>query len=288
MKWYKYDKDKFNILIESSDIQFQNLNSNELQIESDFKLPSSIQPLDLYCYNVDSLLIEPYYPKPFKIEELLDFSIVDRGVRSINYKSDLIKSLYPKREFTNGFLTKVIYYKVHNMGGSLSEPVIEVIISYILKNDAVHESGKTVEKRVTTRKWYHTDGSLCEFVIKETEKFYPHITESRAEGRKRRGNIFNITSKDIVILLMFTQTAGDQEAAEQLGLAVASAYESEFNNFTKVAGVQQLIDVITNDTVCFWLDNVVPENATVQFLVPKAIIGETIRDYINRSFSGTL
>lgn len=288
MKWYKYDINNFNILTAVSDTQFEGLEANELQIESNFLRPTEIQPLSIYAYNNETTLIEPYNPKPFKIEEMVDFDIMDKGIRSVNYKSDLISSLYPEREFINGFLTKVVYYKTYNIDGILSEPVIEVVIKYELENDALHESGKTVKKRTSTRKWYHVDGTLCEKVIKETFKFYPHITESRSEGRRRRDNIFNIASKDIVVLLMFTETVGDREAAEQLGLAIASTYGAKFNDFIKIAGVQQLIDVIISDTTYGWLDNIIPVDVSVQFLIPYATIGETIRDFIIRSFKGVL
>lgn len=219
------------------------------------------------------------------IKDLTEDPIVlSKNALSINYKTELDSSLYAERTFQNGFLTLVEYYA--------DEPktklCLTVEVDYQTADDAQYEAGKTVLSRTTTRKWFRRNGRVDNKDIKVTTKNYEHIIEKNQEGKRRRANIFNIAAGDLVICLMASETFGDQESAEQLALAFAGQYESQLATFVDVAAVAQIVDAFNNDVTFMWLDNELPNNPLVTSGLPNAIVGETIRNYMVRSFKGEL
>jgi len=157
--------------------------------------------------------------KKYKLYELIDktggASHSNRvSPKLIDYKTGLTQNAHPYREFTNGFLTKVTWYKEHDNAAadpehssSYSEPVIDVGINYnIGANDFVTD-------RTTTRKWYHEDGTLSADTgsWKVTTKHYTNEGAMK-EGRRRRNNIIVKLQKDVVGMIMITHPSTLAEA----------------------------------------------------------------------------
>lgn len=213
----------------------------------------------------------------------------DRGrdPRGINYKANLNQRLYPKRSFFGGFLTLVIYYLNYDAAtDTFTDPVLKVEVSYVLNEDALINSSKSVASRTTTRTWMRKNGQWADKQAKITNKFYRDITEIRNEGNRRRRNIFDLVSKDMVIMLLYTGVSPDQEAAELLALQLLQTYNNEVTTFLSV-GTTVLSNAIESDTSLPWLDTVIPDTPPLNMLFPGAV-GQTIRYQIVEEVKGNI
>lgn len=213
-----------------------------------------------------------------------------KDFRSVNYKVELLISLYPVKTFLGGFLTLVEYYADRNQ----TIKILDVDISYTVKEDADYPASKTVESRTTTRLWYRKNGKLDSKRSKVTTKYYDDITAVRYEGKRRRKNIVDLSGEDLVKLLMVTQTGFDQTAAENLALEFVGKHGQEVNDFEKFGGDLMIVTTENEaDAQFIWLDNVIPAtfnigqgDIPIQGLVPKAVTGETIRKHMTDWFKG--
>jgi hypothetical protein len=219
----------------------------------------------------------------YEIDELVTDDLKGTDPRNINYKTQLVNALFPKRTFDKGHLIKVEYYKEHDIPtNTFTGLVLTVDVVYDMTNAETYQSSEKVNERTTTRTWRRRNGKMNS--TKVTKKHYSDITLQREEGKRRRTNIFNLVSVDLVTCLTVLIHAGDQQTAENDALVLMAAYNSEVSQYFEVGG-GALITAINDDAVFGWLDTVVPDVNPINLLVPDAV-GGTIRAHVVEMLKG--
>ena len=180
----------------------------------------------------------------------------------VNYITGLTRRLYPIVSYTRGRITR-IDYMLEGWLNALGEKegndlAVREDFEYTL-----NAGGFAVERTQTIR-WYLEDGT--EGGSKTRHKFYDN-KDSREEGRRRRRNVIDILSMDVVGILAATHTSGDIPSAVAIGIAYMGALEAETIDFIETSS-NALRDAITGDADTSWLNNVIDVNGT------------TVRDYI--------
>jgi hypothetical protein len=205
-------------------------------------------------------------PDWVKIHRFILVSNYSKDVAPIdhNYKSGLVTTLFPKREFFHGELQRVCWFA----DKSFTDLIIEVNIVYT--RDPL---GFPIE-RVTTRTWFCEDGTPAP-LTKITEKEYAHdpILQLK-EGIIRRGNLVTNLTASVMGMMMATipANAGESELERQGRVVVTgrnflALYKQEFNNFIDDSN-KEVITAITNAQDA-WLAYPNPYSPTT-----------TIKDYI--------
>lgn len=202
-----------------------------------------------------------------------------RDHRQINYKSGLLDRLHRYVDYTDptywkrGEYRRVEYY----LTPARVTKVIDVVIEYARQpngllamiNPAAQWGDPDFFGRRTVRTWYRADGTPHPDV-KITVKTYDAV-ESGDEGERRRGNVMKQLQYDVLIMLVYTETAGDVAAAEAIGMAYLAKYENEISNYV-ATGDQTIAAGVAADTET-WLDNGLDNP-------PFGLPGVTIRDVI--------
>jgi hypothetical protein len=176
-----------------------------------------------------------------KIQEIAKNEAGHKHPHNINYKTELAQSLYPKREFTFGALTKVEWFS----DVALTDKVIQVDIAYN------YDPLGFATDRTTTRYWYNTDGSSFS-EAKVTYKDYTINPQDQLdEAILRRTNILRqaeVTLIGLVPPLTIADPAVADATALQIkqdGIDFFELYELETSQYRSV-GSQNLENVIKN------------------------------------------
>lgn len=184
----------------------------------------------------------------------------DKHFHNIDYKQELISSLYAKRTMVQGEITQVDWYS----DVALTNKVICVEIVY------VRDSIGFALSRTTTRKWINEDDTENpEFKV--TNKDYTiNINEQLEEGQRRRKNLFNKLSLEVLgrmqVVLYQTYTP---EVIVQKGRDFLLSHSIAWSEFINASHQQILTDLAVPDVINDeWLD---------QDMVDNVI---TIRDYM--------
>jgi len=312
--WVKYDSANSNILIEISDNEFQDLIHNQVQVEynGDWEPPQAglfFVP-HVWRYNETESEVEvntlnniiPYRValKPDQNYRLYKYLFKDHAtlVEKLHeppFGFDYTINVDPKMKKTtqvfnaDGFLTSVIWSIYDFDLGQPIEEVLKVDIVYDLNEDATLQAAKTVIGRTTTRQWILEDGTYKADLsdVSTRKKTYDTHLERKQQGQTRRKNIASFTEEAFVTLVTILHTAGDQQAAEDIGKVLLGTYQADFNNYIEV-GHDALITSIENHVGApaeAALEVVVPDTAPVNVLYPTAV-GQTIRAYIADRYRG--
>lgn len=222
------------------------------------------------------------YVTPETKENIQDYTIPPHG---IDYKRQLIPTLYKKPTFDKGFLIKVEYYTIMETSynnvlkireHNYYDKVLEVDVEYNFGDD------RYISDRKTTRTWWTQDDKPSPFKKITTKKYT--VSEGILEGKRRRTNIIDHTQFDVVGLILQTELAKLQmggtplatnaDEAEELGLPFIRSNANAIVEFIEYGinlgsdgNSSILIDAVTNDNTHGWLDNQIQQ-------------GYTIRDYI--------
>jgi len=191
-------------------------------------------------------------PKPLRVSEYLPDGITVDDPRGYDYVIGLKERLH---EYVvvmfRGEVREMGYYDMASVAANPDDPEqwVRVVGEFI---EYTRDAMDLATSRVTTRKWYCTDGTF-DSRIKVTTKRYTGMT-AMDEGNRRRVNVVNYSSILILGLLAMTETGGDLHAAEVLGRAFTTLYQPQISNFIRV-GDDALQVAIEADTTTTWLDN---------------------------------
>lgn len=246
---------------------------------------------------LDDILLVPHDTRQLSNVKIADYAGIDfNDHRTLNYKTELISGLH--KEITTmyrGEVRKVDYYD----GPAKAIPVLTVDIDYVrqpnglltmVNPNAVWGDADFFGRR-TTRTWYKKDGSLHP-LTKTRDKVYDAVS-AMSEGERRRKNVIQDLSINLLTMLAVTETAADPAnptaaeitEAEVLGVSYISKYESAINiyytagslSWTGKAEHQSTGDAadaptpnISDDTEA-WLSN---------DLTALGMPGTTIKDYL--------
>lgn len=166
----------------------------------------------------------------------------------INYKTGLTTRLHPKHDIVRGELRKTVYY-ADSDGVNFYVPVLEV--NFTWHRDA---SGFCY-RRDSSISYYMNDGSINE-QTKDMIKFY-NEQESIEEGRRRRQNIVNDITLQLLSMLNQTVTGYSAEAILQMGRDWFKLNKTDVETFVE-ASDKTIYTVILNDST-WWMNNVVPD-----------------------------
>lgn len=167
-----------------------------------------------------------------------------------NYKNALDIRLHPKRTFIKGELTKVEFYSSY-------DPGTETFDDLVVQEDYVYirENG-FVSSRELTITWVLADGTLSPNT-KTRIKYYDQGA-ALAEGKRRRKNLINNLSIQIVGLIAATEGVTVEEATAT-GEAFLDKHSADISTF-ELSGSDVLPQAIAADTEELWLDNPLPQD----------------------------
>lgn len=228
-------------------------------------------------------LVSSHSGQPLAGLRIVDHMVEDRtDHRQVNYKTGLIDRLHKYIDFDDtdswfrGEIRRVTYWE----SPTRNNKVLEVTIQYARQpnglltrvNDTAVWGDPDFYGRRTTRTWFRGDGTPHP-VAKVTDKTYDSVAAVE-EGRRRRSNVVNKLTLDVLEALVYTETAGDVEAAEAIGMPYVAKYESQLDNYRQTGDLSlktpPSVPNITDDTE-LWLDN---------DLAALGSPGVTIRDMI--------
>jgi hypothetical protein len=261
------------------------LNGKVIQIEnSSFEVAPPLlwaDTVELGWLHDGTNFVDPGDPPTLVIEDtkIKNIAKAEAAVKhphNINYKTELSQTLYPKREFTFGAVTKVEWFS----DVALTDKVLQVDIVY--NYDALGFA----TNRTTTRTWYNEDDTPYSEAKVSYKDYTLNPQDQLDEAILRRTNILrqcNVNLIGIVPVLTAVDPGfadATQEQVKQDGIAFFEKYELETSQYKSV-GSENLENIIRN------LDLALPENAQwYWFDCPygaplTAITGvTTIRDYI--------
>lgn len=209
-----------------------------------------------------------------KIYSFTKEEAVKKHPHNIDYKIELIQSLYPKRTMVQGEIQNVCWFSDQ----ALTDKVIEVDVSYVRDGN-----GFAVE-RTTTRKWILNNGQEFEETKITNKRYDINIEEQIKEGKRRRGNIVDYVQIPTMGFMIETIQNKTQGEIILMGREFLDFYKDEFQKF-----VESSSSVTDINDVNFGKKNIVVafENAADYWLdnTPMALGGATIRQWLIAEFS---
>jgi len=206
---------------------------------------------------------------------------------AIDYIIDVSPRFYAERVFNKGFITNTTWYT----DSTKNEELLKVWMDWETYEDSPMESAKTIKSRKTYRQWITDDNTYLPVSAdtKITTKYYDTILLQRAEGRRRRDNIFTLLSKDFITLIALSQTSGNTTQAEQIGFTFISKYNKDVSDYKEVGSLMVIQDVLTDNSPEFndMLNFIVPDIPPFNVLVPESV-NYSIRDYLILKMQGLL
>ncbi len=210
----------------------------------------------------DEFLSEAHMPKVLRYAEEYDLNTFTH----LDYVRGLDIRLAPKREFTNGVLTRVDYYASVTLDAQGQEVFDDMIVCE--QYDYVRNSDGFAVSRNMTIKWI-TEAETDHPVTKARFKTY-NLTESLRETARRRQNVLDDVQTSMIGL--FVQGMGmTLDQAMGAGMDFFEHHMSEITAFKEIGALTNLITAITNNTQHPWLDTVIapPSTTARDFLIGK-------------------
>jgi hypothetical protein len=198
-------------------------------------------------------------PSRLKLDSYLPEGDKGRDHRVIDYKSGLITRLYKKLSVVFRGEVRQVQYFADNTETDL---VLQVDIVYNRTGN-----GLAVD-RTTTRTWYKEDGSTHS-ATKTTVKEYDTLHQM-IEGRRRRTNVINMLTIDVLNMLVVTSavdplnpTAQEIVDAEALGSTFMESYSGNIQTYIGTGDLSWVgTPGVGNDSTS-WLDNTFDGSPTV-------------------------
>lgn len=237
--------------------------------------------IEWYQQKIDRISKEGNYPL---IYDFVDKSYNRLFFQSLDYKKGLLSGVKLHPVYTldiNGLLIETIYY----VDETKTKQVLKVNNSYILDDNLTLEpSAREVLSRTTTRTWIDTNGD--EIVkSKLSPKIYDTFDKKNTEGQRRRNNLINSVTVNLVTALILTGTTANKTTAQELLVSFFQSHSASFNNY-KVTGRGEIYNDITNDNST-WLDVVVQDDVNTQTLIPQ-MIGLNLKNYSISKLKGNI
>lgn len=245
-----------------------NVSSDDDNVQVIFKDDfTSEEILDITNYHnslTETDVIETKHVKLYRyipVDRSYDYLVVPKDV---NYKTGLIRSLYPHRIFVKGELQHVYWYSDKD----LTDEILRVDIVYV--RDVL---GFATE-RTTTRIWIREDGSLHPDIKVTIKDYTLNPTDQTKEGKRRRGN--NVDNAIIVTLHFMQQTIPIDypEKTPYDILLEGRAFQASLEQYILTYINSSDKDIITQvqEATDYWLDNDISSITGVE--------GQTIRSWL--------
>jgi hypothetical protein len=153
-----------------------------------------------------------------------------------------------------------------------SDVMLKVTVTYTRAPNGL------VLSRIVTRTWVCEDGTDHPDQKITSKDYSPDPVHQMQEGIRRRENVINQLTIQVLGMLMAIRTAGDPSAAEVLGATFMMTLESYTTNFIRTGDNQTIRGVVMTDTT-EWLDD---------DLTALGMPGVTIRYVIYDSLAGIM
>lgn len=223
-------------------------------------------------------------------------SVSKKSHLSINYKTELKDGIsytpvfYKHEEgIESGLLYKTEYYKdyVDDVNKGTLILIVEEVYTIDQSDTTISNSAKPTISR--TKTWKHivsNTGLIDEIDIKVKTKLYNTREKQHKEGIRRRQNIeeqlIDNVSLGGILSGAFSSSSDAHNKLSDMQKTHSAAFEVWLNG-----GRGSIYDDITNETTTLWLDNVIPDNATTQAMIPQ-MVGLSLRTYIVEKLKGNI
>lgn len=225
------------------------------------------------------------------ISEIVNPQSDKKDFRDINYNNELISGIKLHPVFTfglSGLLESTIYYNGFVDMSNKGEEILRSDISWVVDNDEVIPSAKSIVERTTTRKWKKKGGGYSN-KQKVTPKKYDTNNKKNDAGSRMRLNLRRDAEQKLGTAIYLCDL--DINGAPTLNPTdeMTSFLEFYTNAFYTwhITGKGTIYDDILNDNTKSWMDWVVPDNVSTQAMIPF-MIGVSIRDYSVSKFKGEI
>lgn len=174
-----------------------------------------------------------------------------------------LKDLHKKRTLVRGELLKIEYFASMTLDPNTGSKVGSNLVA---EETRVYTNGPFGPVRKDTSiKYILADDSDGPVVTLEPT-FYD-IEESRTAGRRRRRNVIDGMTIQVIGMLAITQTSGDIDAATAIGKSYLASIAGLVSLYIE-GGDAMLANHITMDIVATWLDNVIaPPSTTIRHYI---------------------
>jgi len=196
---------------------------------------------------------------PFKIYRYVDRDefVVEEVPQSLNYKTGLNKRLHPIHEFSRGRIVRTTYYDSFKIGvnGFVTgiDPIVEEISSWLDNPNGTIERTKEI-------RWFREDKTRSDpkVLIKPYD-----VIESRTEGRRRRRNVGDQLSMNVVGLVMQTERLDKISDAVALCTPWLLKNKNAQDLFVEL-GAPALVQAISADSKTEWLNNEIAPGVSIR------------------------
>lgn len=214
---------------------------------------------------------ESIYERASDFTEEFDLSIYDfclgevknKDVREINFKKELVTSLYWEREWKYGrILKQTAYAQDENANPDKTRPIVEIIDDYFFD---VAGAGY-VSHRMEIITWFKKDGSPG-YTRKYMPKSYREGQKGPDEAERRRKNIVNYLKQAVQELLI--QGGSNQQDAQDDSTALLASIQAQVDGYVK-NGQKDLLVAIQNHPATMF-DSFLAPNFTVRAYILSEI-----------------
>ena len=252
--------------------------------------PSDEALLDLLIENHDG--INPY--AHYKI--LLDINESNnKDVKDVNYKIELNSGV----EYTSvfyihfdgagaGCLDKTEYYRDYIDDDNRGTLILIVEETYVMdaSDPTLPYTARPCLNRTKTWKWVDDSGNIDQVNVKIKSKQYNTRRKRKIEAERRRGNVIEQLIDHVGLGGVLSGAFVDADDAYDKLTSLQELHANAFTGWYS-SGRGSLVDVTENDATTTWLDTVIPDNPTNQFMIPW-IIGLDFRQYIQDKLKGNI
>jgi len=167
-----------------------------------------------------------------KVPKIYDYVVGSSSNKhhfAINYKTELTRTLIPKRTIVRGEVQRVEWFASLDASLNPTDKIIDVQITY------VRDVTGFAQSRTTTRTWINKDGSDNEEVKITSKYYFINPSDMIDEGLKRRKLLVNNLQMPMVKFMceVLMPLGYTQQAVILIGRKFMDDYETEMNNFVE-------------------------------------------------------
>jgi hypothetical protein len=208
-------------------------------------------------------------PAPLKLWRYVAAGDIGRDHRAIDFGVGLTTRLHEQvTVMFRGEVRQVGFFAPDNH----TDEIVRETMVYVRSANGLAVS------RTTTRTWFREDGTAHPVAKVTTKDYAADPVHQMQEGARRRQNVVDRLTIDVLGMLMATQTAGDVAAAETIGAGFMLTHSSAVTTYLRTGANALLQAEVTADTAA-WLDN---------DLAALGMGGVTIRQAIVASLLGIM
>jgi hypothetical protein len=185
----------------------------------------------------------------------------------VDYVTGLTQRLHPVETYERGRIVRIDYFLNAGLDAYGEKYGTDLFVTESF--DYTNNAGGFAVSRVQVISWYLEDGTVGG--TKERHKLY-NTKDSRAEGRRRRRNVIDISSMNVIKLLAGTETGGDINAAVIMGVTFMAGYKLQTEAYLEMA-TNDLYTAVLSNTTASWLNNVInAEGATIRMYLAGELV----------------